>query len=413
MWRVNKIYRLKKTLNGYPSFSNNDLLDAVSKISNECNNWLDQWAFIAPKIVRERQQMMRSLRCIIKTLIGFFIKPRVNNNKEIYIFEGLINKVYMTAFNAASVVIVGSHQEKEYAMIHGYGFCWAFPIQNAIYSSISKGWTYPAIRQLRLWTRILARPNRIIFFLQEDTQPLGTFFVYLGKLLPETISSVCIQHGYFPKFYFPLRLEGALSDVNFVWDKQQADLIGSNKIKTFEIGLPYIAQAKPTGELNVVLVGTGMVDSGSGIYERSIKAYVEINKLLAGEMGVKVFYRPHPNEYSDKKLIAELRKFFTLVESKDKVTQLNGPKSLFIGVESSLLYEAGVAGHLVAHLKLDQSIPAFEFDFEFGEAELENMLEWFLSVKNNINIVNESPVISQASPLERFNLALRAAKLIN
>lgn len=393
--------------------STKTLQEMVADISRDCEHWLEQWAFNAFKSVEARKRMMRSFRCITQTLIGLFIEPKININKEIYIFEGLRNKEYIATFSPASVVLVGSHQEKEYAMNHGYGFCWSFPIQSSIHSNMSRGWSYPAIRQLKVWTKLLAKFDRVIFFLQEDTQALGTFFVYLARLMPANVSSVCIQHGYFLKYYYPIRNEGALSEFNFVWDIKQAELIGSNKLKTFEIGLPYIAQAKPTSELYVVLVGTGMNDSGSSIYERSIKSYLEINKLLSGEMGVKVFYRPHPNEYSDKKLIAELRRFFTLVESKDKVTQLNGPKSLFIGVESSLLYEAGVAGHLVAHLKLDQSIPAFEFDFEFGEVELDNFLEWFLNVKNNINTVNKSILISKASPLERFNLALLQAKLIN
>lgn len=393
--------------------STKTLQETVANISRDCEHWLDQWAFIAFKTVYARKKMMRSFRCIVQTLIGLFIKPRLNHVNRIYIFEGLRNKEYMAAFSPETVFLVGSHQEKDYAITHGYGFIWSFPMQSSIHSNLSRGWTYPAIRQLQFWTKLLAKFDRVIFFLQEDTQPLGTFFVYLARSMPTTVSSVCIQHGYFLKYHYPIRNEGALSDINFVWEMKQAELIGSNKLKTFEIGLPYIAQAKPTSELNVVLVGAGMVDSGSGIYERSIKTYTEINKLLAGEMGVNVFYRPHPNEYNDKKLIAALRDSFSLVESKDKLIQLNGPRALFIGVESSLLYEAGVAGHLVAHLKLDESIPAFEFEFEFYETEGNKLLEWVLSVKDNINVPAKTLNFSNVTPLDRFNLALRDAGLVD
>ncbi len=385
----------------------------VEAISRDCQSWLDQWSFIAFKSVDDRKKIMRSYGSIIRTIIGLFIKPRINNSKIIYIFEGLKNQEYIAAFRPESVVIIGSHQEKEYAMSNGHAFCWAFPMQSSIYSNMSRGWSYPAIMQLKYWTKLLAKSEQVIFFLQEDTQPLGTFLVYLSRLLSANSSSVCIQHGYFLKYYFPIRNEGALTDFNFVWDSKQAELIGSNKLKTFEIGLPYIAKAKPSSELVVVLVGTGVVGNGSDIYKRSIETYTEINKLVAYKIGIKVFYRPHPNEYNDKKLIARLQDRFSLVESKDKLNQLNGPRALFIGVESSLLYEAGVAGHLVAHLKLDESVPAFEFDFEFYETEVDKLLEWAISLKDKINVPKKSLNITHVTPLDRFNLALRDAELVD
>lgn len=385
----------------------------VEAISRDCQSWLDQWSFIAFKSVDDRKKIMRSYGSIIRTIIGLFIKPRINNSKIIYIFEGLKNQEYIAAFRPESVVIIGSHQEKEYAMSNGHAFCWAFPMQSSIYSNMSRGWSYPAIMQLKYWTKLLAKSEQVIFFLQEDTQPLGTFLVYLSRLLSANSSSVCIQHGYFLKYYFPIRNEGALTDFNFVWDSKQAELIGSNKLKTFEIGLPYIAKAKPSSELVVVLVGTGVVGNGSDIYKRSIQTYIKVNDLLAGKLGMKVFYRPHPNEYNDKKLIAELRNFFSLVDSQDKLDQLNGPRALFIGVESSLLFEAGVAGHIVAHLKLDESIPEFEFEFEFCENEVDELFKWVFSIKNKINLVNKSKNIADLSPLERFKVALHQSNLVD
>ncbi len=395
------------------AFSETTYRQTLALISRDCKSWLEQWGRIASKSVDERKKIMRSSGSIIRSLISLFIKPSLNSNEQIYIFEGLKNKVYIAAFRPECVVIVGSHEEKKFAMSHGYGFCWSFPMQNSIYLNISKGWTFPAIMQLRYWTKLLVKSKRVIFFLQEDTQPLGTFFVYLSRLLPINSSSVCIQHGYFLKYYFPIRNEGALSDFNFVWDIRQAELIGANHLKTYEIGLPYFAKAKPSSQLIVILVGTGVVGNGSDIYERSIKAYSQVNNWLAGKFGMSVFYRPHPNEYNNKKLIAELRDSFSLVKSKDKLDQLNGPRALFIGVESSLLYEAGLAGHLVAHLKLDGSIPAFQFDFEFYETEVDKLLEWALSIKDNIHEPNKSLNIPQLTPIEKFNLALRDAGLVS
>jgi hypothetical protein len=82
-------------------------------------------------------------------------------------------------------------------------------------------------------------------------------------------------------------------------------------------------------------------------------------------------------------------------------------------VESSLLFEAGVAGHIVAHLKLDESIPEFEFEFEFCENEVDELFKWVFSIKNKINLVNKSKNIADLSPLERFKVALHQSNLVD
>lgn len=385
----------------------------MSEISENCKNWLTQWAVVAPKNALERREFMRGFKCFSQTIIGIFVKPRLIKIKDIVIFQGIRNKEYMAAFSPDSVVIVGSHLEKAYAMVHGYGFSWSFPMQSAIHSNMSRGWNYPVIRQLILWTEKLLRFRRVIFFLQEDTQPLGVFFVYLGRLLHPKVITVCIQHGYFMQ-NSQCRLDGTLSDINFVYDKRQAELIGSNRNKTFEIGLPYVATAKQSNELNVVLVGTGMANIGNDIYEKSINTYTKIHNMLVNIAGVNIFYRPHPNEYNDEKLIAELTNSFSLVESRDKLEQLNGPRTIFIGTISTLLYEAGIAGHLVAHLKHSSDLtPVFDFDFSFEENEMSKLLQWILSIKNNNILEQESSIDNKLDPLQRFNLALREAELID
>ncbi len=122
------------------------LENVVGDISQAYNTWLNQSAIVSPQDILTRRKYMRGLKCFIKTMIGLFIKPHFNKEKEIYIFEGLRNKYYMAAFSSDSIVIVGSHVEKEYANANGYGFCWSFPIESGIHSKISKGWNYPAIR---------------------------------------------------------------------------------------------------------------------------------------------------------------------------------------------------------------------------------------------------------------------------
>jgi hypothetical protein len=398
------------------SLSKDILRTTASNISGNCKSWLNQYAYYVPQEVFNRRKHMRGLRCMVKTIIGMLVKPHLPTKKNIYIFQGLRNKVYMAAFSPDSVVIVGSHLEKKYADTHGYSFCWSFPIRSAIDSKMIRDWNYPAMRQLKFWTKKLSRYSNAIFFLQEDTQSEGTFFVYVGRLLPSTVSSVCIQHGYFLE-NIQFRLDGTLSDFNFVMDQRQSELIGANRLTTFVIGLPYIATASPPELLNVILVGTGNATDGPDYYQRCINTYTNIHNMLANVIGVKVSYRPHPNEYNDEKLIAELTNSFSLVESRDKLEQLNGPRAIFIGTISTLLYEAKVAGHFVAHFKFESYLsdmtPIFDYDFEFDENQMSELLQWILSIKNNNILEQESSIDNKLDPLQRFNLALREAELID
>jgi hypothetical protein len=393
------------------SSTKDKLKDTLEEIALNCHKWMSQWEVVAANYVLERKGNMKSLKVFSQVAFGLFIKPHFDQNKNVYIFQGLRNKEYMAIFEPNSVVIVGSHLEKEFAIKHGYGFCWAFPIQGAIYSKMIRNWDYPGIRQLNFWIKKLSKCNRVIFFLQEDTQPLGTFFVYLGKLLPSIVNSVCIQHGFFLKYYYPIRNDGEISDVNFVWKFSQSKLIKSNKLKTYEIGLPYHSIAKPMDMLNVVLVGTGMMGSGSDIYDRSINAYFKICKALINVPGIKILYRPHPNEVGNKNLIAYLSKLFFMVENQHKVQQLNGPQSIFVGVESSLLFEAGIACHFVAHLKLDESVPDFYYDFQFNENETKKLIDWIRCVADR-KLSKKIEIQSIGTPQERFKLALHESGLV-
>lgn len=392
--------------------SENILDNVVNKISEHCDSWLTQFAVVAPEKVMERRKLMRGTKCLIQAVLGIFIKPKLSEKKDIYIFQGLRNKEYMAVFDPASVLVVGSHVEKEYADAHGYGFCWSYPMRSAIHSKISRRLNFFAIRQINLWVKELSKFDRVIFFIYEDTQPLGVFFVYVGRLLPSIVTSVCIQHGFFLKYYYPIRIDGELSDINFVWGMSQSELISPNKLKIFEIGLPYFARAKPFNELHVILVGTGMEGSGTDIYERAINTYTKIHHALANISRIKTFYRPHPNEYNDEELIVKLNNIFSLVDDPNKLAQLDGPRAIFIGVESSLLFEAGIAGHFVVRLKLDESLPIFHLDFEFKENEASELIQWIRSIANG---KIEKPIKSTlfASPHQRFKRALYESGLVN
>jgi hypothetical protein len=389
------------------------LKQSANLISENCISWLNMYASFAPNVVQQRRKYMRGIKCFLRTVIGLFVKPSIKQEDDVYIFEGLRYKEYMKFFNPKSVVVVGMAEEKKYAYDYGYGFSWSFPIVAAVYFNMGWGWSYPTIKQLMFWKKELLKSSRATFFLYEDTQQLGSFFVFLARLFGTQVKSVCIQHGYFCQYEFDrMRYDGCLCDVNFVLEKSQAKLMGINT-PFYEIGLPYIATAKQSNHIDVILIGTGMVADGTSIYNDSIDVFTDIYNKLA-RLGIKAYYRPHPNEFADQGTIEALKKTFSIIDNSNKQKILDGPRSIFIGTISTLLYEAGLAGHFVACLKLHSDItPVFNYDFKFHQNEISKLLQWIIKVKQR-NILEKKSISNKSlDPLERFNFALRDANLMN
>lgn len=379
--------------------------DISNKIEKDVSAWLKQYELAWPAETSFSKQREVGLRNIVRSLIGIFLKPQLGDGETIYIFEGLRNKAYMEIFDPESVVIIGSHIEKNYAKSRGYKFCWSFPIESAVHTKIHFNWDSLIRRQIGIWINKLCKHKRIIFFLYEDTRPLGTFFVHMGRELRPKTTTVCIQHGIFVKSSYELRRDGLLSDVNFLWDEDQIEVGGFNRSSTMVIGLPYVAAAKPTSKLKIILVG--------GVSERSLDTYVEIYNFFYS-LGIEVIYRPHPNEWPQELLDGKLKKIFPQIDNFDKVERLSGPRAIFIGTVSSLLYEAGVAGHLVACLKVGgRDTPLFQYNFEFSPSQVSDLAKW-------VSIINSSPHIDFLfeekkfrCPKQRFMEALHCAKILH
>ena len=382
-------------------------------IAGDCKSWVDQFALVAPAEIARRKKYNRSTKSFVQTIIGLLMPPQLGDGETAYIFEGLRNKEYMNAFKPETVIVVGSRIEKTFAKSKGYRFCWSFPVSSSVGAKIEMGMSYPLIQNLKYWKNELSKFKKVIFFLYEDTQPLGVFFSHVAKISNQKAVTVCIQHGIFYKTKTNIRIDGKLSNINFVWSKEQADIIDCDKLKTFEIGMPYTAIAQLQAPLIVVIVGIGVPYIGNDLYRNSLLAYSDIYKALTNHAGLKVYYRPHPNEWAHPNLVTELRELFPLLDEIDKVSRLNGPRAIFIGAISSFLYESRVAGHLVAHLRIyDELISNVNSDFSFAPEEIDKLIKWTRSVKNDQYEQVTQQNIEQSSPLERFVCALHSANLV-
>jgi len=265
------------------------------------------------------------------------------------------------------------------------------------------------VEQLKKWITLLSKYEEIVFFLDEDTHPLGTFFIHLSKIFPYNARTVCIQHGLFFDTYYQIRKEGELSDINFVWDENQIPLIKKSKENMYVLGLAYNASAKVALKKTVYFIGTGMYNSGKDYDSYIIDAYAELSRELS-KRKINNYYLPHPNEYNSIR-IKNLKKIFKNVAVINKVDLLNDRKGIFVGVESSLLYEAYIANHSVIRLKVDNTNFTFKTDFIYSanNSLYDDVINW-------IELDNLFPhshnTNCKKNPLHRFQECLELAKII-
>lgn len=390
-------------------------LKAVGKnIADDVESWLYQSDRFHPLEIANRRKSMRQFNEVIRAALGILIIKKIISFEESYIFEGLRNKEYMSFFKPSSVFIVGSHLEKKYAQLYGHNFIWSFPVVSAVRLKLSRTWNLFIIAQLYIWRRRLKSSKKVIFFLYEDTQPLGVFFVHLGRLYDSRVKTVCIQHGYFCKLTSERRYDGLLCDINFLWDKKQINLIKCNATSAFEVGLPYTANAQQDKDIILVFVGIGIPYNGTDDYEKSLNVFSEICKKIIDDPRISIVYRPHPNEWAHVEIINDLRGRYKALDNLSVLERLNGPRAIFIGTISSLLYEAGVAGHIIAHMKLHKEMTvAFHKDFDFDVLNIDIFVDWIIKVISREIYFEREEKSTKYTPIERFSKALYKANLLS
>jgi|GEM_PF-3770900 len=393
----------------------NELITLINRIKADCVEWNTQNESYSPNEMKRRRDYSLGLVELIRCFLGIFIYPKFGKSDVVYVFEGLRNKDYMAAFDRSTVVVIGSHEERRFAKINGYGFIWSFPVDAAVRSKVYRDWSFFISRQILRWSNRLKRKKNVIFFLYEDTQPLGTFLAHVSRCLPANTKSVCIQHGYFSELKYPLRYEGKISDINFVWDERQAQLMGLDRAKTFSIGLPYSARAHHCKELPIVLVGIGAPYSDLDLYMAMLNIFTEIARIVRNDLGRGVIYRPHPTEFIHSEIMGDLDKGFEEIDALGKIDRLNSARSIFIGTISSFLYEAKSAGHFVVFVDIDdKAIPVFEYDLKITPLNLTELIDWIKITSTKLTVMGDGVECGfDENPLTRFRHAVIEAKLLS
>ena len=195
--------------------------------------------------------------------------------------------------------------------------------------------------------------RKVILVTYSDNIRIAEFFLILNKLEEKKVQVVNVQHGYWVKynnFLMRERYEGHKSQHEIIIDETQGNQF--RKKNHYVLGTQFNASAKVEITRNIIFVGvgdSGRLHDGMDWLDRSREIYTKLAKELMIRKNVRIYYRPHPSE----KIPAS--KFFkenlsVLLENSSKTKLLNAGRSIFVGFGSTLLFEAGVAGHIVVDI---------------------------------------------------------------
>jgi hypothetical protein len=381
---------------------------ALSNIKNDCISWNKEYLLFFRQEIYSRRDQALSLKETASLILSIFIFPNFENKKKIFFFQGLRHSEYFNNFEKNTVVIIGSKAEKKFAVEHGFHFISSFSIAASVKALVYRDSSFVLKIIFSRWINYLKKIESSVFLIYEDTQPVGTFLNYLSQTCSDNSHAICIQHAFYAKPNYPVRLEGRKTEFNFIINESQGELIQPNFVKTSIIGLPYSISAKKGEIRSVILVGVGGVFYDNKVFRDSIDCFKKIYSIISQNFDLEIIYRPHPNELQFPEVIQELSDNFKIIDTMDIVDRLNDSRSIFIGVASSVLFQAEIAGHPVACFHADHRQEAILSDSSkiLQMPNFYDLQEWIEDLRQNSTLKETNDDSLQEDPLKIFDQAM-------
>jgi hypothetical protein len=249
-------------------------------------------------------------------------------------------------------IVVGNLRDLRAARELAVSFSFSGDLMATCYPIIDGRAGFASRLVVKRWLKFFRRQSeRCVLIVPHDTLPISTLLVSIANECRNVVT-VCIQHGLFDSSFQLDDIDGRNCRINLVYDRAQRAEIERRlpDVIAEEMGLPtdFRAKVRRTAPL-VVLVGTGVPECLVR-YERALSVFAEGAAVLRSA-GLAVEYRPHPSESPN-----HLQKFGIPLNTMEKSALLASERRIFVGFSSTLLYEAGSAGHGVILLE-DPAIP--------------------------------------------------------
>lgn len=317
------------------------------------------------------------------------------SKKGKHFFQGARYHDIHDLFPPENVVIIGGIKELRYARLKGYGFHWdgyirkLFNIFYFLQSRVAFDVLFFIVRNLL--GRQIGIQGRIFLF--EDTVQIG---VPLASILRDITPVVCIAHGFFAKANngFHVVCDGDLCSFNFIYEHYQKDFYFRDKETCFTLGLPYEVPLLDGVSREIILVEQSTTDMPEE-YILCLNRMQSLAKIL-NICGYKFTYRSRPGVAS-----SFIMNGLCSIHNGDKMELLGGSRKIFIGFNSTLLYEAGAAGHVTIGLNDDELSYTRVFAVDFFISEIK--AELVRGVLEEAFTSLETPHFKQIEPLrDRF-----------
>jgi len=349
----------------------NNLDMILSKITLAHKWWVDVFSEVMPDTVkaRERQFSRKGLfiRSMLLRIVILVLNGSPMSKAPRYIFQGLRHRSLIEALPVQDVMVLGGRNEWLYCIKKGYRFHWIGYISHAFNLYIwggQKELLTRSVRRIQQTLLSMSDNKKRYLLLWEDSLPTGLTLSVIFETNPN-INVVCIAHGFFyesQKNIVPS--EGMNCKFNLVWDQSQKKAFPSElDARIFVLGLPYEVSCPKVISREVVLVGHCGLTCNRDAYLWSLHHFFKIFMILHNA-GWVVAFRPHPLDD-----VQFIRKIFPIVYTENKL-ELFSKKRVYIGINSSLLYEARQCGNVV--IGLDTSTLVYDRAFDVDRVVLES-----------------------------------------
>lgn len=314
-----------------------------------------------------------------------------------YIFYGKKYTDIMLGLPKQQVLVIGGPAEWAFCRKHGLAF---YSFTDA-YQAVAQAIASQEIGLLRLcyqdYRNDFSGSSAKFLIVSNDALPATRFLIGALRATISALQVVCIQHGVYQSGFKWKFIDGHMADLNLVYDQHQADILLNNDVSASTIRLfgfhsDYQAERVLPKQPRVCLLGEGWHKYN---LERGDRYFALMKQLKRDfiSRGAPVVYRPHPGEGSwfarhhfgriDRRPLADCFERF----------------DLFIGVSSTVLLEANMAGKCAVQIR----DPLFSVDDysalgycqAFEEADVDAILAFYRSWRTGSVATQSMPVVSR------------------
>jgi hypothetical protein len=337
------------------------------------------WSMINKLRTRSPSKERLLILEIILRIWIFFQRFSIRRKLPKYVFMGKFHHHIISILPNKEVMVMGGINELLFCIKNGYRFFWTgfiFYGFNLFIFSKKNNLFNEAINALR---KIFSKDNnKRYLFLPNDSLPEGMTLSFGLESTP-MLNIICIAHGIinFEATRISVTPEGESCKFNLVWSESQKSFFKNdvNHI-SFVLGLPYEVNPPQSQCKEVIFVGH-CGPSGAFQYFFSMYHFTKLYRMFQAA-GINVLYRPHPQDNIEK-----LLNFFK-ISFTEKNELLTSSSRIFIGLESSLLFEAHEFGHTTIGLNFlelnHKHNRAFDVDFEVDSDNFESLPDLILDI---------------------------------